>query len=183
MPYRFYFKVFAVDAVIMFVVMLIYLFSKSADTVWVLSQAFLSGVFFGLVMTMLAAGHVFIVDKAEKEDRLPPLAGEGKYSPFLFRKFSFAASAGRLFEICGDFASEREYKVNEKDESNFRLSLSTPMTFVSWGHSAELSVGREEGGSSLEIKIRPKLPVTLFDFGKSYNLAADIYNYARKRAV
>jgi len=179
---KFYSKIFTINALIMFIVILVFLLFKTQNLYFVFSQSFFSGIFFGLIMTMLSVIHVYIVDKAEKE--IGDKDGEENiYSPKRRKKFDLSGEPNKLFDICLDFLEKMRFMIKKSDKEMYFIAAHCPFSLASWGHIINIKIQKKNAASLLEIEVKPKVPFTLFDFGKSSTILCDFTKYVKKRIL
>lgn len=71
-------------------------------------------------------------------------------------------------------ALERNSHYHLVEHSGGEWTLTTGVTFRTWGMRINVSVVPDTSGSRMSVYIQPKLPTTIVDWGKGKSIAKDL---------
>lgn len=82
--------------------------------------------------------------------------------------FMLAAPVVGIFNYLSSFHYISDFKVESIDRQNYILHLLNSMSLTSWGEDITISFfDPMNGGTRIIVDSKPKMPITLMDYGKN----------------
>lgn len=132
----------------------------------------ISGLFFGITMTVILGLLDFALSKKN--------GNEITNSVVQMSEIQLSLSFDDTFELCKKSVSKINGEITIEDKRNGRIQAKTRVNILTWGDIVKFElIEIDQGITRVKIESRPKVRMTVIDYGKNLENVQSIVRYLK----